>query len=328
MSTKSKILKMLEENRGKILSGQSIADELTISRNSVWKAIKTLQKEGFEIISKDNSGYLLEPSSNKLTKEGIEACLSGKYKNLSIVFFEEIDSTNEEAKRLIASSCAEPTIIVAGSQSKGKGRLGRKFFSPAESGIYMSIAFAPNIPLSKNSLMTTAAAVATCRAIESVSTICAKIKWVNDIFCAEKKIAGILTEGITKLETGELEWGIIGIGVNCFNPQFGFPDEIKETASSISGNATRSFNRNLLVAKIIDEFFDIWTCKDSSNFINEYKERSFLIGKNIYVIKNPANPSIQIQAKAISICDDGSLLVEYENKTRENLIAGEVSLKL
>lgn len=328
MSTKSNVLKILEENRGILFSGQAIASQLGVSRNAVWKAIKALQSEGIKIESQGNAGYFLSTTSNKLTTEGITASLPDSLKEIPLLVFDKIGSTNEEIKKLISENSSSGMIIVSNAQTKGKGRLGRDFYSPANSGIYMSIALKPNIPLSKNSLMTTAAAVATCRAIESVSPSRAQIKWVNDIYCAGKKVSGILAEGIIKLETGELDWGIIGIGVNCFEPDDGFPNEIKETAAAIVSETGCSFNRNLLAAKIITEFFDVWTNRDSNNFMDEYKKRSLVIGKRIKVIKNPSKPNIQITATALEIGDDGSLLVEYDDKTTEVLIAGEVSLKL
>lgn len=328
MTTKNEVLKILEENRGRVLSGQTIGNMLKISRNSVWKAVKSLQKEGFSILSQGNSGYYLPNNSNSLTKEGIEVNLPESYSSIPIFVFEETDSTNEVAKRLIAENISSPVVVAANSQTNGKGRLGRKFFSPANSGIYMSIAFKPHIPLSKNFLMTTAAAVAVCRAIESITNCEAKIKWVNDIFCGGKKACGILAEGISTLETGELEWGIIGIGINCFDPEAGFPAEIKETACAISQNSIGSFNRNLLIARIVEEYFNIWSNLDSSNFMDEYKSRSLILTKKINVIKNPMAQSELLPATALAINDDGSLLVEYEDGRRENLIVGEISLKL
>ncbi len=330
MSTKKEILKILEENRGEIFSGQTIADNLNISRNSVWKAIKSLQSEGFEIFSKGKMGYFLLPTSNKLTKEGITANLSDNLKTLPLFVFDTIDSTNEEAKRLLSSEFSAPFLVVSNEQTRGKGRLGRNFFSPADSGIYMSIAFNPQIPIAKSSLTTTSAAVAVCRAIESIFPCEAKIKWVNDVFCLGKKVGGILTEGISNIETGELETIVVGIGINCFSPRGGFPTEISDIASSISKKEQVNFNRNLLAAKITNNFFDIWNDINSSKFMNEYKNRSLVLGNEITVVKNPTDQDMQIvkSAYAIDINDDGSLVVEYEDKSRETLIAGEVSLKL
>ena len=134
--------------------------------------------------------------------------------NRKKLYFEELDSTNSYLKEMAAKGAQEGTIIIANRQSAGRGRLGRSFFSPEEKGIYMSILLRPDISLERAVLITSMAAVAVAEAIEQVSGIQTKIKWVNDIFLNKKKVCGILTEAGIDAETGTLEYAVLGIGVN------------------------------------------------------------------------------------------------------------------
>lgn len=329
MSTRKNVLKLLEENRGIIFSGQDIANRLSISRSSVWKAVRSLQKDGLQILAKSGTGYFIPEYSNNLTVEGIRANLSESLQSLSIFVFDEIDSTNLEAKKNEYVQKGSPLLIVANSQTEGRGRLGRSFFSPKDSGVYLSFAFKPRLNFEKSFLLTTSAAVAVCRAIEYFSPAKAQIKWVNDVYLDGKKVCGILTEGISSLESGELAWSVVGIGINCFLPQSGFPHEIKETAGAVfEKNGGGSFNRNMFVAKLTECLFEILDNLSSEYHMQEYKERSMILGKKVNVIKNPQQPDVSITAKAVDILDNGALLVEYENHSQEALSSGEVSLKL
>lgn len=339
MSVKSQVLEILEANRGKSFSGEFLASKLDVSRNAVWKAISALKEEGCEISSRKNVGYSLLPESNVLSAEGVRANLSKINKNLYIKAYASIDSTNAEAQRLIpdismenlkienspSGFLDEDFLVLANEQTAGRGRLGRSFFSPAGSGIYMSLALHLKKPLLRSSLLTTAAAVAVSRAIEDMSGLSPKIKWVNDIFIEDKKVCGILTQGVANFETGQIEWAIIGIGINCFSPSGGFPSEIEDVASALN---FENLNRNSLVARIIDELIAILSKLPNSDFMKEYKAKSMVIDRDIYVIKNPYDKSEQVPARALNITDDGGLTVRYSDGDTETLVAGEVSLKL
>ena len=209
----------------------------------------------------------------------------------------------------------EGTVLVASEQTLGRGRMGRKFVSPADTGIYFSILLRPDIPASDSLFLTTSAAVAVAKAIEDVSDKKAKIKWVNDVFVDNKKACGILTEATFNMETGKLNYAIVGIGIN----------EIDKVATAIFDKESDSINkRSKLLAHVLNYFMDFYNSFESKSYLKEYIDRSILLGKNITVIDKDCNKT----AKAISIDDECHLLVRFEDGTEKLLSSGEVSIKL
>lgn len=232
--------------------------------------------------------------------------------------FDRISSTNQEAKRQAESGADHGTIIIANSQTNGKGRKGRSFYSPADSGIYLSIILRPLPKAEDTMLITSAAAVAVAKAIEEVAKVSAQIKWVNDIFINGKKVCGILTEAVTNLESGEIETIILGIGINVTTVHF--PDDLSKIAASISN---KYVSRNYLIASVCNYLDEIYTGLPAKSFLSEYKSRSFVLGKEIQVIKGDRIS----HAKAIDLNEQAHLIVEYPDKTREALSSGEISIK-
>ena len=171
MSVKNEILHILESNKGKTVSGQELADMLEVSRTAVWKAINSLKDDGYNIKSTPNKGYSLAESSDVLSAEGIRLYLNEEFKNIPITVYKTIDSTNAKAKLLAVQNAEHGTTIIAEEQTKGRGRFGRDFFSPAESGIYMSIILKAELSIENSVLVTTAAAVAVCQAIEKFTSV-------------------------------------------------------------------------------------------------------------------------------------------------------------
>ncbi|NCB01566.1 MAG: biotin--[acetyl-CoA-carboxylase] ligase, partial [Spirochaetia bacterium] len=234
MNSKEIILKKLRESGGMYLSGEAIAKELEISRAAVWKAIHSLRSSGITIESSTNVGYRLKKESNALHKESILSLLSKEIKNrVTLYVYDSIDSTNQEAKRLLTSDATDCTIILASEQSKGRGRLGRVFYSPQGTGLYLTFIVKQQLNMNDALRITSVAAVASSRAIEEVVEANISIKWVNDLYKEGKKVAGILTEGVSNFESGKVESIIIGIGINIFPPKEGFPLELKDIATSL-----------------------------------------------------------------------------------------------
>ena len=233
MSVKNEILHILESNKGSNISGQELADILSVSRTAVWKAINLLKDEGYPIEAASNKGYSLSVSSDFLSSEGIRLFLNEEYKNIPITVYKTIESTNSEAKLLAVQNAEHGTIVVSEEQTKGRGRFGRDFFSPSDSGIYMSIILKPKLNMENAVLITTAAAVAICDAIEKFTNKVSRIKWVNDIFIGDRKVCGILTEAVTNFESGMMESVIVGIGINVKTKNEDFPLELQDTAGSI-----------------------------------------------------------------------------------------------
>ncbi|MEG0918742.1 MAG: biotin--[acetyl-CoA-carboxylase] ligase [Anaerovoracaceae bacterium] len=338
---KNKIIKQLEEHKGQPISGSALAAQLQVSRTAIWKVINNLKDEGYAIESVGKKGYVLNVTSDILSKAGIQAWLAkfaqleadadagarssleAALVDLPLQVYESVGSTNTVASSMALEGCENFTTVVANEQTKGKGRLGRSFYSPAQTGIYLSIVIKPNFNLSKALLITTAASVAVASAINEVSGADAKIKWVNDIFVNGKKVAGILTEALSDFESGSISNIILGIGINCHETNF--PKELKEMAGSVGGG----FDRNQLAAMVIRNVIEKIQNLNPENFIPEYKKRSLVLGQEIIVYKSGIKEEAYgVPATAIDITNQGGLKVQYKNGETHTLSTGEISISL
>ncbi|MGN0173599.1 MAG: biotin--[acetyl-CoA-carboxylase] ligase [Acutalibacteraceae bacterium] len=318
MTIKQQVLEALINKKGESVSGEQLAKELFCSRNAVWKAIKSLKDDGYKIDAVTNKGYCLKEESSLFSATSLESVLNNK---CNVILLESIDSTNNYLKKLAEKGAQENTVVIANTQTGGKGRMGRSFYS--QNGLYLSILLKPKFPAEKSLFITTAAAVAVAEAIESVSGKKAKIKWVNDVFIDDKKVCGILTEAAMDLESGGLNYAVLGIGINIYNPD-GFPKEIENIAGTVFETEPESDVKLKLTQNVINNFFDIYNNIENSDFMKKYKEKSLIIGKKINVLKDGKS----IEAKAIDIDENAKLLVEYPDKTLEKLYSGEVSINL
>lgn len=332
MSTKLSLLEVLSQNIGQYVSGQELADMLGISRNSVWKAASRLKQQGYNIESMAGTGYRLINAGDILSRDFLRENITHPCR---IQVLEKVDSTNNAAK--LINDCSVPHIILSNEQTGGRGRLGRSFYSPAGTGLYMTIAFKPQFGLDKAMLTTAAAAVVVCRAIERVSGLRPRIKWVNDIYLGEKKLCGILTEAESNFETGTIDKIIVGIGVNCFRASV--PDELADTIAFME-NPPREFSRNELAAAIANEFFETMEHFDKPVLLREYKARSFILGQQIRIFNpaiarsmglSPKREKEGIKARAIDIDENGGLVVEFLEGRRshemETLTTGEITIR-
>ncbi len=320
MPLKQSVLQILESNRTNFISGEQIASELNVSRAAVWKAIKALESEGYIINCVTNKGYQLTEDNDFISMEGILPFLKDNYKYNKIIVHKTIGSTNDEAKLKALEGYPHGSVIIAETQTKGKGRMGRSFHSPAGSGIYMSFILRPKTDASNAVLLTTAAAVAVCRAIKIACNIKTKIKWLNDVYYNDKKICGILSEAVTNCETGMVESVVVGIGIN-FKTEFS--DELSLTACSLYSDVKPPITRNRLIAQVINQTLDISEDFMSRKFLSEYKEDSFVIGQDIIFLRN----NVWHEAKAVDIADNGGLVVQYENGQTETLFSGEITIR-
>ena len=319
MSIKQKVLQMLEDNRGNDVSGSEIAQHLGVSRSAVWKAVNQLKAEGHNITAGTNRGYCLAQTSTAVSVPGIERYLKTPCK---IEIFKSVTSTNDVLKQMASSGADEWTVVVAGEQTAGRGRMGRQFYSPKGTGIYMSILLRPKFPAQQALLITTAAAVAVANALEENGCQDVKIKWVNDVFSQGKKVCGILTEGAFDFETGLLDYAILGIGINVDIPSGGFPDNI----TSVAGAAFSGVDvvRSRIIAQVIDNFSGFYNNLIEKPHLAQYRSRSLLTGKTVLV---PNQDETQ-QAIVLDIDDEFRLVVRYSDGRQEALSSGEVSVKL
>ncbi len=322
MNTKESVLSYLEQNRGEYLSGGELAERLGVSRNSVWKAIRQLQAEGHEIDTAHGRGYRLSQQSSVLSRQSIEKYMSTS--GISVAVYDELPSTNLAVRQLAEQGAPEGTVILARRQTNGRGRLGRSFYSPADSGIYMSILLRPSLAAQDALLITTCAAVAVAQAIEKHTQSDCGIKWVNDIFCGDRKVCGILTEASLDLESGGLNYAVLGIGINVFPPKDGFPEELREIAGCISVGQSEDLNSRI-AAEVIDRFFAEYPRISEKAFLEEYRRRSILTDKKVNVMRVGAEPR---PAEVWGIGADFGLLVRYPDGTEETLSTGEVSIRL
>lgn len=326
MSVKDKTLSVLENNKGNYISGADIAKELSVSRNAIWKAIKSLKDDGYNISSVNNKGYCLSTDTDILSSQSISKYLNKDNNNFKINVCKTINSTNTVVKELAINGEKEGTVIISEEQTEGRGRFGRKFHSPKGKGIYMSILLRPQIHSSKAFLITTATAVAVSEAIESISNKETKIKWVNDIYCDNKKICGILTEAAFDFESGIIDYAVLGIGINVKPPKEGFAEEIKDIATSIfdDENSASADIRSKLIAEVLTRFWSYYKNIENKSFLESYKSRSLLINKEINILSKKSSE----KAIAIEIDDDCRLKVKMEDGSIRLLSSGEVSIRL
>ncbi len=244
------------------------------------------------------------------------------HKNFEILTFDVLESTNKTAKELALKDTKEGTTILAFSQTKGRGREDRRFFSPDKSGIYFSIILRPNLSPEKSVLITSAAAVAVSRAIEKLTPSKADIKWVNDVFVGGKKVAGILTESVFSGSGNKNFYSVLGIGINLTVPKGDFPKEIQNIAGAILDSDAKDL-RLPMVKAVIDEFFAIYENLETSNYLEEYKKRLILLGKEISFKKEGKT----FFAEVLDIDENCSLVVKLKKGEIIKLSSGEVSLE-
>lgn len=291
------------------VSGEKIGQELNLSRTSIWKAIQRLQQEGLMIDSIKNRGYKL------IQGDLILPDIIQEKTNLNILYKPETKSTQTDAKEGIEAGNKGNTLYLSTCQTAGRGRFQRPYYSPSQGGIYMSLHIQPNLPYEKLPSYTLLVAAAVYKAIKNLTMIEVDIKWVNDIYFKNKKIAGILTEAMTSVETGLVTDVIIGLGINFSIADF--PDDLKEKAGSLFMPAA-PISRNKLISEIWNCFYNT----DSDELLYIYKERSIVLGKEV---------TFQLDGKlkkglAKEISESGQLQVELEDKHTIWLNSGEISL--
>lgn len=295
------------------ISGGELARILGVSRAAVWKAVESLRESGYVIDAASGRGYRLKPT-DVLDGIRIEKYLSTPWR---VETMPSATSTNDVAKERAASG-HDFYAVAADTQTRGKGRLGRKFFSPAGAGLYLSAVVRPHLNMDDCGKITAFAAVAAAHAIEKVCGVKVDIKWVNDLYFEGRKLCGILTEGNVDFEGGSLEYAVIGIGINVAKTaENERPGDICVSLEEICGFAP---DRCKLAAALLDELYRVNECVSSGEFLKEYRERNIVLGRTVTV-------NGKYEAQALAIDDDCSLIIMKDGE-RSKFAAGEVSLKL
>lgn len=325
MTVRDKTLAMLEKHRGEFFSGEKLAETLGVSRNAVWKAIKQLETDGYPIKAVKSKGYCLEETSDKLSLQGVVPFLDKGIDASLIEVYDSIDSTNSRAKELAVSGAKHGTVIISNEQTKGRGRYGKTFESPKDSGIYMSLILRPEeFSAIDPSLMTAYAAVVVSDVLGSISGKDIGIKWVNDLFFNGKKVCGILTEAVTNLETGRLDWIVVGIGINVTTDVHAFSSDVQTVATAIFDDDNKSVIRNEIAASVVNQFFAREKEMTQEEMMQIYRDKSIVIGKQVSVVSG----NQQFEAIAEDILDNGSLVIKTSDGLTKELRFGEVSVKV
>ncbi|MDF2591343.1 MAG: biotin--[acetyl-CoA-carboxylase] ligase [Clostridia bacterium] len=322
---KEKILQELKSNKGHYISGEEISGILQISRTAVWKYMNQLKDMGYVIESQTKKGYRLIESPDSLQPQEIKGNINTEVIGQNLKFFDQVDSTNLYAKRIAEGGFLDGTVIMAEEQLNGRGRMGRNWVSPKGKGIWMTIMLKPKIKPADASKVTLLAACAVCKAIEEVSGLSPRIKWPNDIVLNGKKLCGILTE--MNAEIDEINYLIIGIGINVNIDLEDFPQELQSIATSIKIEKGDRVVRKELAAAIINGFESYYkgfmNTGSIKDYINEYKEKSAVLGKEVKVTSS----SMELQGTIVDISEEGQLQLKLHDGSIKEIISGEVSVR-
>lgn len=319
--SKDRVLACLEKNKGEFISGAALAREIGLSRNSVWKAVRALIDAGYEIESVTGKGYMLKGSSSVLSSAAIECYLDSP--DIHVEYHECIDSTNTQAKRLAEAGAPEGTLVVANEQSAGRGRQGRPFYSPGNTGIYFSLLLRPKFGMEGAALITSYAACCLADTIEKCTGQTASIKWVNDVFVDERKVSGILTEASFSAENMQLSYVVVGIGVNVMRPETGFSEDSDTIAGALSDlHADENDLRARLIAGTVNRFMEHYSEIPRKPHLDDYRKRSLLTGRHVQVFEGDE----QFEADVLDINDDFTLRVRLGDGSERSLVSGDVHI--
>ncbi len=318
---KSEILAMLRESDGYV-SGQELCNKFGVSRTAIWKAINQLKDMGYEIEAVPNKGYHLVSAPDVMNEAEIKSLLHTEWAGQELFCFDETDSTNTKAKELAEQGYPSGTLVVADRQIAGRGRRGRSWDSPAGIGIFMTLLLKPDINPNNASMLTLVTALATAQAISDVTGAEAKIKWPNDIVINGKKVCGILTEMSAQFDY--INHIVIGIGINVHNESF--PEEIRETASSLLLESGKRIHRADLIARFLERFeagYAIFLqTEDLEGLMKDYNALLVNIQKQVRIL----DPKEPFEGKAIGITKRGELIVDTW-ESRKLVSSGEVSVR-
>lgn len=304
------------------MSGQELCTQFGVSRTAVWKVINQLKEQGYEIEAVPNRGYRLTHVPDVMNEAEIKSRVSTNWAGCEVFYFDSIDSTNTKAKELAENGHPHGTLVVAGTQTLGRGRRGRSWESAGDRGVFMTLILKPEINPNNASMLTLVSALATAKALSELSGKQALIKWPNDIVMNGKKICGILTEMSAQFDY--INHIVIGIGVNVHNEAF--PEELSQMASSLLLECCERFSRTEIIEKILEYFesyYEIFLeTEDLSGLVKEYN--SLLVNMNNRVkVLDPKEP---FEGKAVGITKRGELIVDTW-ESRKSVSSGEVSVR-
>lgn len=320
---RDKLIQLLIQNLDSYVSGESISKVYGVTRAAIWKHVQALKEQGCDIVCTPHKGYKLQSMPDSMRPEFILAWLKTKHIGRDIRYYDRIDSTNQKARELAAAGCPHGLLVLADEQFNGRGRLGRKWFSPSSTGVFMSIVIRPNLHPSHAQRLVIIGTIAVLRAIRLITGIEVKIKWPNDLVIEGKKVCGIMVE--MNAEMDRINWAVMGIGLNVNTTEF--PLEIIEQAASLKSITGTVYSRAQLVLTICHELEDLYTqCIENNDFatiMDEYGENSAVKGKRVCVMQDQKS----IVGDVLGFDDEGTLLLKLDDGSTEKIIAGDISLR-
>lgn len=309
------ILKILQQHQNQYVSGQDICEALQVSRTTISTCIKKIKEKGYHIKSSTKKGYCLTEDNDVILVENIKPFIPDFFQNIE--YFDEIDSTNDYLKRIPHQ---EGDIVLTQTQTQGKGRNGKSFYSPQQKGIYFSFVLKPNLTIYDSLKITACLSVSLVKTIEKNYPLHPQIKWVNDLMINDLKVTGILCEASLEMNTAKIDHMIVGIGMNIHS--YPMPDELKNVAGCIEDFCSTVVSREQLLIDFFNIFYQDYCQLSSASWLEFYREHSYVLHQDITVYEN--NQSYQ--AHVLDINDDASLKVQTENGIK-NLNSGEISIR-
>jgi BirA family biotin operon repressor/biotin-[acetyl-CoA-carboxylase] ligase len=318
------ILRLLRKHPSVFLSGEEISHRLKVTRTAVWKRVKHLRTLGYEIEALTRSGYRLIRSPDLLTPSEVKPILRTKWMGKKIHYFHTIDSTNSMAYQLALKGAREGEVVIAESQKKGRGRLGRHWFSPPSLNLYLSVILRPKIPPHQASLITLMAAVATADAIQKFSGLLPLIKWPNDILLRNRKVAGLLNEIHSEMD--RIHFVILGIGVNLNMDEKMFSKEIRAVATSLKKEMGQTISRKAFLQSLLQELeegYAIFLKEGGTAVLKAWRERAQIKGRKIKVTSFGET----LVGIAVDVDSDGALILKTEDGSQKRIVAGDIEYK-
>lgn len=317
------MLDIFRQNEGKYLSGEEISKRLSISRTAVWKHINKLREEGYEFEAVSRKGYRLVHSPDKLDPQAVLQGLRTRTFGRRLKIVEVTTSTQEEVRLLAEEGAPSGALVLAEEQTGGRGRQGRKWFSPPRKGVWMSLLLRPDRPLSFAPQLTLLIAVAVCRAIRKTSGVDAGIKWPNDLLVQGKKVCGILVESVSEDE--RIRYCIAGIGIDVNVEADELPADLQTVATSLKIESGRSQDRVALITAVMNELEELYTLYEQEGFTpikHLWEALSIMLGKRV-AIKTPQG---EVSGVADALDESGALILLDDKGEPFKLFSGEVHL--
>ena len=316
-----RVLEILERAVAPV-SGETISNELGVTRSAVWKQIKELRQMGYTISSSQKGGYQLTQVSNRLLPYEIHKIIRTQFIGKKMRYLEKTPSTNAIGKQLCQEEDVEKldgTVIIAEEQSGAVGRMGRAWISPG-GGIWLTIILKPGIPVDHVFMITMAGSIAVARAMRREFEIGALIKWPNDILIGNKKVAGLLLELAAEADT--VHYCLLGIGINVNVPLNNFTPALQKDITSISAEVGHDVDRAVFLARILKEFESRYLLLEEGEYetiLQEWKNLSCTLENHVQ-IRTLQNT---FEGEAVDIDEFGALIIRKENGRLERVIAGD-----